>query len=217
MVYRVAEQHERIAINPARSVKQRKENGGRVRYITDIEEMKLRAVIDNNHLPEFEIGLMTGMRLSEQFGLTWDQVDLDAGVIRLPETKVGPGRFVRLNDRARAVLRMLHDFSAGNGKVFLLNKKPRWFTKQATRDAGLEGVTWHTLRHTFISRLVMAGVDLRTVMELAGYKTIQMTMRYAHLAPGHAAKVVEKLCEPTATRTATSPSEAPESVAPTVN
>jgi site-specific recombinase XerD len=89
MVYRVAEQHERIAINPARSVKQRKENNARIRYITDAEETKLRAVIDNDHLPEFEIGLMTGMRLSEQFGLIWDQVDLDAGMIRLRIQKLG--------------------------------------------------------------------------------------------------------------------------------
>jgi site-specific recombinase XerD len=125
---------------------------------------------------------------------------------------------VRLNDRAKAVMRMLHASSTGNGRVLLLNKKPRWFTKQATRDAGLEGgMTWHTLRHTFISRLVMAGVDLRTVMELAGHKTIQMTMRYAHLAPGHAAKAVEKLCESSATTTATSHSEQSVSVAPTVN
>ncbi len=223
MVYRVAEQHERIRANPSRSVKQRKENNARIRYITDTEEMKLRAVIDNDHLPEFEIGLMTGMRLSEQFGLMWPQVDLDAGVIRLPQTKVGPGRFVRLNDRAKAAMRMLHDFSAGDERVFLLNKKPRWFTKQAVRDAQLEGITWHTLRHTFVSRLVMAGVDLRTVMELAGHKTIQMTMRYAHLAPGHAEEAVQRLCSPSATsaasatRTATSPLEAPKSVAPTVN
>jgi len=73
---------------------------------------------------------------------------------------------VRLNDRAKAVMRMLHDRSVGNGRVFLLNKRPRWFTK-ATRDADIKGVTWHTLRHTFISRLVMAGVNLRTVTELA--------------------------------------------------
>jgi len=154
---------------------------------------------------EFEIALMTGMRQSEQFGLTWDRVDLSAGVIRLPETKAGPGRFVLLNARAKTVMSMLFDRSIGDGKVFPHNKKPRWFTKQATRAAGISGVTWHTLRHTFISRLVMEGVDLRTVMELAGHKTIQMTMRYAHLAPGHAAKAVEKLCESTAPRTATTP------------
>ncbi len=49
--------------------------------------------------------------------------------------------------------------------------------------AGIAKFTWHCLRHTFASRLIMAGVDLRTVQELMGHKTIQMTCRYAHLGP----------------------------------
>jgi integrase len=55
----------------------------------------------------------------------------------------------------------------------------------ACRRAGLTDVTFHDLRHTFASRLVMAGVDLPTVQALMGHKTIAMTMRYTHLAPGH--------------------------------
>jgi len=67
-----------------------------------------------------------------------------------------------------------------------------WFDR-AVRRAGLRDFTWYCLRHTFASRLVMAGVDLRTVAELMGHKTIQMTMRYAHLAPEHNLAAVEKL------------------------
>jgi len=48
----------------------------------------------------------------------------------------------------------------------------------------------HSLRHTYISRLIMAGADVRTVQELAGHKTIGMTMRYAHLAPEHKRRVI---------------------------
>src|SRR5207237_536572 len=59
--------------------------------------------------------------------------------------------------------------------------------------AGIDDCTWHTLRHTFASHLVMAGVDLRTVQELLGHKTLAMTMRYSHLAPSHVAAAVEKL------------------------
>ena len=53
--------------------------------------------------------------------------------------------------------------------------------------------TRHCLRHTFASPLVMAGVDLRTVQELMGHKTIAMTCRYAHLAPSHKLAAVERL------------------------
>ena len=72
-----------------------------------------------------------------------------------------------------------------------------------TGEAGLKDFTWYCLRHTFASRLVMAGVDLRTVAELMGHRTIQMTMRYAHLAPAHTLAAVEKLVTTTWTDTKT--------------
>ena len=65
-----------------------------------------------------------------------------------------------------------------------------------TRTSEDQGVTWHTLRHTFAGRLVMAGVDLKTVQELMGHKTIAMTARYAHLAPTHKLQALETLVRP---------------------
>ena len=56
---------------------------------------------------------------------------------------------------------------------------------RAARRAGLEDVSLHTLRHTFISRLVQAGQPLPEVAALAGHRDIKMTLRYAHLAPDH--------------------------------
>jgi len=63
---------------------------------------------------------------------------------------------------------------------------------------------------------VMAGVDIRTVQELMGHKSITMTMRYAHLAPGHQQTAVEKLIAPSATTTATDELEAHNDQEPVV-
>ena len=57
----------------------------------------------------------------------------------------------------------------------------------------LEGYTWHCNRHTFASRLVMAGVDLLRVQRLGGWRTVGMVTRYAHLAPDHLRAAVERL------------------------
>ena len=67
-----------------------------------------------------------------------------------------------------------------------------WFAN-VVKLAGVRNFTWHDLRHTFASRLVIAGVDLRTVQVLMGHKIIQMTCRYAHLAPSHTLAAVERL------------------------
>jgi len=64
--------------------------------------------------------------------------------------------------------------------------RAREAVKRAGKDVSrLEGYTWHGNRHTFASRLVMAGVDLRAVQELGGWKSLRMVERYGHLAPDH--------------------------------
>ena len=57
----------------------------------------------------------------------------------------------------------------------------------------MTGSAWHGLRHTFASRSVMAGVDLRIVQELLGHKCVAMTVRYSHFAPKHTLDAVERL------------------------
>ena len=57
----------------------------------------------------------------------------------------------------------------------------------------LDGFTWHCLRHTFASRLAMAGVDLLTIKDLVGWRTLTMVIRYAHLMPGRLREGVERL------------------------
>ena len=77
-----------------------------------------------------------------------------------------------------------------NGKPYGDVKTGCW---SALKKAKMEGFKFHDLRHTFGSRLGMAGVDIRTIQELRGHKDIKMTMRYSHPTSGHKKKAVEIL------------------------
>ena len=122
-----------------------------------------------------------------------------------------------MNDVALAALRAAEGSKNDCEYVFLNSDghqavSPRFWFEAAVEGAKLSDFTWHCLRHTFASRLVMAGVDLRTVQELMGHKTIQMTVRYAHLAPQHQLAAVQRLCdteavteEPSDTKSDTTP------------
>jgi integrase len=182
-----------VTSNPARMVEQRAENNARIRFLSDDEEKRLREEIKqrfSTHMPEFDVALNTGMRKSEQFTLEWTQVSLSRKRVRLERTKNGSDREIPLNKTCLKVFEALHASRPHNGRVFLskygydLNNPRKWF-ELAVEAAKLKNFRWHDLRHTFISRLVMKDVNLRTVQELAGHKTISMTTRYAHLAPEH--------------------------------
>ena len=81
-------------------------------------------------------------------------------------------------------------FCNQEGKKFTDVKKAWGAIKEAAK---IKNFRWHDMRHHFASRLVMEGVDLNTVRELLGHADIKMTLRYAHLAPEHKARAVEKL------------------------
>ncbi|MGC1294584.1 MAG: site-specific integrase [Alloacidobacterium sp.] len=136
-----------------------------------------------------------------KYSLRWNQVDFERRQIHLYKTKNGRPRTIPLNAVALAALRQLYGAGKvrGNDPVFpsvrsgdTLQGSRGWFPT-ALAEAEIEGYTWHCNRHTFASRLVMAGVDLRTVAELLGHRTLQMVMRYSHLAPEHQASAVDRL------------------------
>lgn len=104
-----------------------------------------------------------------------------------------------LNAAARGAFEALERSSDGAGPVFRRKrgkplKKPRHWWERVLKEAGIEDFRWHDLRHTFASRLVMKGVDIRTVAQLLGHRTLQMVMRYAHLSQSHELAAVERLC-----------------------
>jgi len=204
LVFRVGMDNEKIERNPAARIRRRTEGGGRVRFLSDAEEKHLQAAIMRRFpefLPHFLLSVHTGMRMGEQYGLLWNQIDFDRRQLHLLRTKNGDPRTIPLNAVAvRALTDMRGEPEpAGTEPVFpsvrtgdALQGSRGWFST-ALGEAKIADYTWHCNRHTFASRLVMAGVDLRTVAELLGHRTLQMVMRYSHLAPEHQASAVDRL------------------------
>jgi site-specific recombinase XerD len=187
-------------LNPVVQVQRFKENESRVRWLKPEEETKLRAVIREKYPEreaEFDLALYTGMRRGEQFTLKWDNVDLDRGLLTV-HGKTGR-RFIVCNTTAKAALMKLAERAQPGAEYVCPETKAsnqrdwrRWF-ERSVKETGLENFRWHDLRHSFASSLAMAGVDLRTVQELLGHKSIVMTMKYSHLSPDHRAAAVEKI------------------------
>jgi site-specific recombinase XerD len=143
------------------------------------------------------------MRRSEQYNLRWEDVNFKTSLVTIPRSKHGERRFVQLNSGARNALNVLLQSRDASGLVCCLGssrdrERGIWF-KEVMLKAKVENFRWHDLRHTFASRLVMAGVDLPSVMKLMGHRNIQTTMRYAHLAPKHLAEAAERMIRPTDT------------------
>jgi integrase len=206
LIYRLGMENKKVDSNPAKLLKHKREDDGRVRFLNQYapyEEVRLREVVAAKfagHMPELDVALNTGMRRSEQYLRTdWTCVDLLRRDLYIPQSKNGQSRHIPLNAEALAAFQELYQCSGGEGPIFASLRGgerllgPRHWFDDAIREAGVKNFTWHDLRHTFASRLVMAGVDLRTVAELMGHKKIQMTMRYAHLAPAHKLAAVERL------------------------
>jgi site-specific recombinase XerD len=204
LTYRIAIRDGRVRDNPVRQVPRRRENNARVRFLDANEEAALRAKIRElapEREPEFVLSLHTGMRRNEQYRLRWEGVNFDVGIITIRHSKNGESRHVPVNSEARRAL--AHLSTLGNGSGYVVpgtaaerkRDSQRWF-EGAVKQAGIIDFCWHDLRHTFASRLAMAGVPLRTIAELLGHKTLAMTMRYAHLAPAHLRDAVECLTQP---------------------
>ena len=118
--------------------------------------------------------------------------------LHLIRTKNGDSRTISLNTVALGALQELlgGQTQPGTDPAFpsvrtgdALQGARGWFST-ALEEAKIQEYNWHCNRHTFASRLVMAGVDLRTVADLLGHRTLQMHMRYSHLALEHQASAV---------------------------
>lgn len=195
-----------IESNPARRIRREKEAPGRVRFLSDDERNRLLETCKNsrstNLYPLVVLTLSTGMRRSEVWRLTWDQVDLAKGVIILSHTKNKDHRRVAVKGLALELLKthakirridtnlvFPGDHTARTGKPFHLDS----FWGKAVQAAKLDDFRFHDLRHSTASYLAMGGATMLEIAEVLGHRTLQMVKRYSHMADTHTAGVVERM------------------------
>ena len=185
--------------NPVEGLKQR-EPEGRVRWLTQRQAAALVAAAGllgarAAHLPDvITLALHTGMRKGELLGLEWARVDEAHHLVYLEaqHTKSARRRSIPLNGPAWAALERRRAVGAGP-LVFGGVKDVKRSFAHACQLAGITDFRFHDLRHTFASWLVQAGVPLTEVRDLLGHASIEMTERYAHLAPERLRRAVGRL------------------------
>jgi integrase len=183
-----------------------KEGPGRLTYLTAKQAERLVEAAKEDQNPQMYpfvlIGLGTSMRKSEILSLRQAYIDTARSIIHIPQTKAGT--------REQPITASLAAFLADY--IEMLPEGAEWLFPSRTSSSGRsmriqepfrriviraglnpKDVTPHTLRHTAITQLVQAGVDLPTVQRISGHKTLAMVARYAHQNSAHIQTAMDKL------------------------
>lgn len=185
---------------------------GRTRFLTEEESSKLLEASRKSKNEAFYYYILTllhtGMRASEAAGLVWNQVDLARRVIYLSDTKNKDPRWVPLTKLLVEELSKLREITKGEDGTFVFLKdrtieservkarpgiKFREAFDMLRKRAKLPDIHLHDLRHTAASHLIMSGVDIRTLADILGHRTLQMVQRYTHLLHSHKLDAIDKI------------------------
>jgi len=198
--------------NPVRRVEKPKSKNLIERYLETKEEEALLARAPLPLQPLIQTALHTGLRKGELINLTWPDVDLEENriFVRPKEDKAGgveawapkrnKARAVPINSDLRKILEAIPRslvspyvfVNPETGKLWHeIDLNLAWYA--TLKKAGIKGFRFHDMRHTFASRLVQAGVSLKTVAQLLGHSSVVVTERYSHLAPSNLENAVEVL------------------------
>jgi len=202
--------------SPTASVKRPKADNRRLRHLTPDEASSLLEALANVSDDLHDMALLSlhcGLRAGEVFSLTWTDIDLERGLLTLRDTKSGRNRHAYMTAQVKTALEKRSKgspealvFPSKTGKVRqAISNRFMVTVNTLGLNEGIidprQKVTFHTLRHTFASWLVMSGTPIYTVQKLLGHSTLTMTERYSHLAPDHMRQAVKSI-ERTATQSA---------------
>lgn len=191
--------------NPVRLVKFLREDNLKFRTVSADEERALLQAAPPYLQDLIRFAIATGLRRGDIFNLKWEDIDVERRKLNLIAQKTQRRLELPLSHAARAVLEGWSRMRRGPYAFYNPATGDRFGDvklglKNACKRAGLSGISWHTFRHTFASRLTRSGVDLVTVKDLLGHSTIGVTMRYAHSDDATKIRAVELAAAPAVDR-----------------
>jgi len=184
------------------------------RFLHESEVQRLVASAEEPWATAILVAARTGLRAGELAGLDWSDLRrrgqrsflvVSKSYVRrcLSTTKTNRVRYVMLpNDAGDALRRFGQLASTQDAPIFMWNGErftygsAQHYLYKACDTAGMERIGWHVLRHTYASELVQRGATLASVQSLLGHTKVEMTRRYAHLAPEHLETTVALLDPP---------------------
>ncbi len=182
--------------NPVAQVKIPKPDNGRMRFLTHDEAVLLLNALKNKSIDIHDMTLLSlncGLRWGEITNLTWQDIDLERGILTIRDAKAG-SRYAFLTEQAAEMIKGREkgkpsEFVFQNTKGGKIDKISHTFFRVVDElklnegiDDPRQKVCFHTCRHSYASWLVEQGQDLYTVQRLLGHKTNVMTQRYSHIS-----------------------------------
>jgi integrase/recombinase XerD len=189
--------------NPFTGVKMLKVHQREPRFLSDDEIARLLAVLDGDLRDVVIVALQTGCRETEIVRIELAHCRDDG--IHLPKTKSYRPRTIPYAPLVAEIVSrrkgnqsppMIYLFDNGRGQPLQGASTWYYWLRLAYARAGIIGANFHTLRHTFATRLVRAGVNMRVVQDLMGHQHISTTLRYVHLYDDDRERAVERLVLP---------------------
>ena len=213
---------EYITENPCVRVRRAKNEAKKIEAFTVEEQKAIEteiARVGDKRLHGILLCLYTGIRIGELLGLTWDDVDLERGIIHItktvyrdknehgqwrlcedtPKTKASD-RVIPMPDYIKKMLRI--DKERASTPYVVENKKGermsirsyQYMFEKLTERAGARKLNFHALRHTFATRAIECGMDIKTVADIMGHQNASITLnRYAHCMLDHKIEMMQKL------------------------
>jgi integrase len=222
-LFREARKSELVKENPVALVKKPKMENEIVRYLDPEEESRLLAFAPEPFRSAILVSIHSGLREGELAALTWNDVRFNEQSIVVRHSKNGSFRVIPMSKTLYRTLEAMPRHVASSYVFTNTNTSGPYgrfnntVWRATLRRAGIKNFRWHDLRHTFGSRLAQAGEPLLAIRDLMGHKQIQVTMRYAHLAPSNlrtAVLALDRMGAAAAEMAASAPRSAPRPLEP---